>query len=106
MSQGNQDYTCVNSDQTLCQYEQLDDGTFPRISSAIITDLNTISFIGTGFEFLNSTYTPKSKFNGIEADTVTILSSTSATAVYNLGVPISINATIPELSFLLTGNTE
>jgi len=51
VTQGYDEYSCENSDQTLCQYEQSEDGGFPRISSTIITDLNTITFIGTDFEF-------------------------------------------------------
>lgn len=70
-----------------------------------LTDANTITFTGTVFDF-SGDYTPKAEFVGIQADTVTLVSATSVTAVFTLGVPISVNATIPILSFLKTSSTE
>jgi hypothetical protein len=70
-----------------------------------ITDANTITFTGTAFDF-SGDYAPKAEFVGIQADTVTVVSATSVTAVFTLGVPISINASIPVLSFLKSDSTE
>ena len=74
----------------------------------VISDPNTITFTGTKFDF-SADYSPKAEFVGIQADVVTLDSSSagsSVTAVFNLGVPISINASIPVLSFLKSSSTE
>ena len=65
------------------------------LSSSIIS--NTISFTGTGF--FTSVYTPKAVFNGIQADSVVVSSTTMAVATWNLGVPLTSISTAPELRF-------
>ena len=58
---------------------------------------NSITF--TGSNFPTSGYNTKAKFSGVEADSVTIISETTAIATWNLAVPITNTATIPELRF-------
>ncbi len=53
----------------------------------------------TGENFPTSGYNSKAKFNGVEADSVTVSSATTAVATWNLGVPITNSAAVPELRF-------
>ena len=46
-----------------------------------------------------SGYNAKAKFSGVEADSVIVSSETTAVATWNLGVPITNTATVPELRF-------
>jgi hypothetical protein len=49
--------------------------------------------------FPTNGYNTKAKFSGVEADSVTVTSATTAVATWNLGVPITNAATVPELRF-------
>ena len=64
-------------------------------SSSIVS--NTIVFTGTGF--FTSAYNPKAVFNGIQADSLVVSSTTNAVATWNLGVPLISISTAPELRF-------
>jgi len=58
---------------------------------------NSITF--TGSSFPTSGYNSKAKFNGVEADSVIVDSATTTIATWNLGVPITNTAAVPELRF-------
>jgi hypothetical protein len=61
--------------------------------------LSASSITFTGSSFPTSGYNNKAKFNGVEADSVTVNSDTTAVATWNLGVPITNTAAVPELRF-------
>jgi hypothetical protein len=61
--------------------------------------LSPSSITFTGENFPTSGYNSKAKFNGVEADSVTVSSATTAVATWNLGVPITNTAAVPELRF-------
>jgi len=67
--------------------------------SIISVTLSADSITFSGSSFLTDGYNPKAIFGGVLADSVTVSSSTSTVATWNLGVPITINATVPELRF-------
>jgi hypothetical protein len=58
----------------VCAYEQLSDGGYPAVASTAISG-NTIVFTGTGFDF-STDYSGIAQFAGIQADSVTVDSST------------------------------
>ncbi len=61
--------------------------------------MSASSITFTGLSFPTSGYNSKAKFNGVEADSVTVSSETTAIATWNLGVPITNSAAVPELRF-------
>ena len=61
--------------------------------------MSASSITYTGSNFPLSGYNAKAKFSGVEADSVIVSSETTAVATWNLGVPITNTATIPELRF-------
>ena len=61
--------------------------------------MSASSITFTGVNFPTNGYNTKAKFNGIEADSVTVSSATTADATWNLGVPITNTAFVPELRF-------
>jgi hypothetical protein len=94
----------MSTDTTVCEYEQLEGAVFPIVTSAAITDENTIVFTGTDFDF-SGDYSPLAEFNGINADTVVVDDATTATATFNLGIPFTTEDTTPILSFLKSDNS-
>jgi hypothetical protein len=94
----------MSTDTTVCEYEQLEAAVFPNVTSAAITDENTIVFTGTDFDF-SADYSPLAEFNGIDADTVVVDDATTATATFTLGVPFTTEDTTPILSFLKSDNS-
>ena len=76
--------------------------SMPAISAVNLeSDKQTITFTGTALSV--SGFTGKVIFNGVAADTVTISSATSATAVWTNGVPVVSTATTPQ--FYLQSST-
>lgn len=71
LTQDGEYYACMSTDTIVCEYEQLEAATFPNVTSAAITDENTIVFTGTDFEFSDE-YSPLAEFNGIDADSVVV----------------------------------
>ena len=55
--------TCNNTDASLCQYEQLSDGSFPAVTNISNSDSSTIVFTGTNF--FTSGYTAHTSYSGI-----------------------------------------
>ena len=101
---GSTSYTCANSDTTQCQYTT--GSSMPSVSAASIVS-NYISLTGTNF-ITSSGFTPKARFAGVYADSVTINSATDAVATFNNGVPYqgSTSPVKPELYFVSTTTTE
>ena len=61
--------------------------------------MNASSITFTGSNFPTSGYNTKAIFSGVEADSVTVSSPTTAIATWNLGVPITSTVIEPELRF-------
>ena len=61
--------------------------------------MSASSITYTGSNFPLSGYNAKAKFSGVEADSVIVSSETTVVATWNLGVPITNTATVPELRF-------
>lgn len=61
--------------------------------------MSASSITFTGSNFPTSGYNAKAKFSGVEADIITVSSATTAVATWNLGVPITNTAAVPELRF-------
>ena len=66
-------------------------------SVSISTDKKSLTFTGTNL--LLSGFLALVNFTGVAANTVTVISSTSVTAFWSNGVPISYNATYPVLYY-------
>lgn len=86
---------CVNTDLSLCTYEQLTDSAFPAIES-ITKTANTILFTGSNFEMVD--FTVSASFFGVNATSVDVL-GTEATATFDLGVPVVQGDVFPVLIF-------
>lgn len=69
----------------------------PSVSNVAMTDSNTLTFTGTNF--LTSGYDGKVIFAGVKADSVIVASDTSATALFNMGIPLTTVAQAPQLMF-------
>lgn len=80
-----------------CDYET-SSVNFPEVSAIALTDAHTLSFTGTGLQLLQADYTAGVTFSGIKADSVTLDSDTSATAVFTQGIPIG-SGVKPKLYF-------
>ena len=87
-------YDCVNSDATVCEYEQLIGGQFPQIESFTFTD-STIVLTGSNFDLVD--FEATGTIMGVNADSVVIDSSTQATVTFDLGVPIANE--VPTMAF-------
>jgi hypothetical protein len=90
------DYECVHADTTKCMYSQAD-STMPKVTSASISDPETILFTGT--DFPTTGYTANATFGGVKANSVEIVSAISVKAKWTTGVPVVMNATTPQLYF-------
>ena len=67
--------------------------------STTAATLSADSITFTGSNFPTSGHNTKALFSGVQADSVTVSSPTTAVATWNLGVPITSAATVPELRF-------
>lgn len=85
--------TCNNTDESLCQYEQLSNSSFPAVTNLSNSDSSTIVFTGTNF--FTSGYTAHASYSGIEANSVTLDSTTQVTAVWTHGMPPTNVAEVP-----------
>jgi hypothetical protein len=86
---------------TKCQYQQLETGSFPVVSSIANTVSNQIIFTGTNF--YTAGYLANSSYGGAYADSVTIDSATQATATWTYGLPPLGADEKPSLWFNQTG---
>ena len=62
-------YGCANSDATQCQYQQLESGSFPKIT---VADISTGDLVLTGTNFFTADYYANVSFATVSADTVTV----------------------------------
>jgi len=70
----------------------------PLVEKVELTDSATITF--TGKNFFTTGFTGKARFNGIQADELTVVDATKAVAKWNKGVPVTTSAKVPELWFV------
>lgn len=90
---------CVNTDASLCTYEQLADSAFPAVESLTKT-ANTIVFTGSNLEM--SDFAVSASFFGVNATSVEVVGS-EATATFDLGVPVVQGDVFPILVFAKDG---
>jgi hypothetical protein len=69
---------------------------FPKISAVELTDDATVTLTGT--DFIKDGYTADVKIAGVSANSVTLVSATSATAKWVLGVPTTAES-LPSFRF-------
>jgi hypothetical protein len=95
--ESNEKLACINTDATLCQYNQLAASNLPVVSSIANTVSNQIVFTGTNF--FTTGYLANASYGGAPADAVTIDSATQVTATWNFGLPPIDKDEVPSLWF-------
>lgn len=72
----------------------------PKVTAVAMTTSYVITLTGTGFSFLSADFLPVVIFANVSADVVTIVSDTSITAQFNLGIPVTTSTALkPVLLF-------
>ena len=93
----------LNPTDTNCRYTSLTSGNFPNLTSAAISNGNTLVLTGSGFQFSTADTTANVSYAGVQADSVTVDSDTQVTATFNMGVPLGTDVK-PRITFYNTTN--
>jgi hypothetical protein len=91
-------HSCAATAASACNYETYETTQQMTVSAAVVQSATELKFTGTLFP----SETCEGLFLGMVSDSCTVESATSVVATFNMGVPTSLLAVVPQLRFNAT----